>query len=80
MNTYIIKTKKGLFAAFTIAVLSLTSCLDEPLIVTTFEQEMMGEYMEKRPEQFSEFIKLLDTTEVLGLMNAYGKYTLFGAY
>lgn len=71
MNKMINNIGKGLIASLLLSV-SLTSCLDEPLTVTTFEQEMMGEYMEKRPEQFSEFIKLLDTTEVLGLLNAYG--------
>lgn len=76
MNKMINNIGKGLIASLLLSV-SLTSCLDEPLTVTTFEQEMMGEYMEKRPEQFSEFIKLLDTTEVLGLLNAYGEYTLF---
>lgn len=43
----------------------------------TFTEEMMGEYFEKRPEKFSEFFKLLDTTKTIGLLKAYGDYTCF---
>lgn len=53
------------------------SCLDEPEDIRTVQEEMMGEFLEKRPDQFSEFARLLDTTEVLGLVNAYGDYTMF---
>jgi len=51
--------------------------LDEPLTITTATEEMMGEYIENRTDSFSEFRKMLDTTEVMGLLNAYGEYTLF---
>lgn len=54
-----------------------TSCGDDPATLNTFTEEMMGEFIESRPEQFSEFKKLLDTTEVMGLVNAYGNYTIF---
>lgn len=54
-----------------------SSCLDEPEVISTFDEEMMGDYITNRPDSFSEFTKLLDTTEVMGLLNAYGKYTLF---
>jgi uncharacterized surface protein with fasciclin (FAS1) repeats len=42
----------------------------------TFTGEMMGAYLKSRPE-YSEFAKMLDTTKVLGLLNAYGNYTCF---
>lgn len=55
-----------------------SSCIkDEPAIVSTFTQEMMGEYLNDHKPEYSEFYKLLDTTQVLGLVNAYGEYTLF---
>jgi uncharacterized surface protein with fasciclin (FAS1) repeats len=55
-----------------------TSCVDsEPQNIDTFTDEMMGTYLESRANDFSEFARLLDTTEVMGLVNAYGKYTLF---
>lgn len=71
------KAKKLLIISLMITGFGLTSCVDEPTSIGTFSEEMMGEYLEKRPEQFSEFTRLLDTTEVLGLLNAYGDYTLF---
>jgi len=56
----------------------LSSCMDNtPVNVSTFTQEMMGQYLQDRGSEFSEFTRLMDTTEVLGLVNAYGKYTLF---
>lgn len=66
------------FSIVLVGVSSLsTSCIDDaPDTVSTFTQEMMGEYLKKRPEEFSEFSKLLDTTKVMGLVKAYGEYTM----
>jgi len=46
---------------------------DYPVI----SEELIGEYLENNPESFSEFTRMLDTTNVLGLLNAYGLYTVF---
>jgi len=54
-----------------------SSCLDEAPSLPSFPQEMMGQYLLDRKGDFSEFSRLLDTTQVMGLINAYGKYTLF---
>ncbi len=43
----------------------------------TFSGETIGQYLRNRPEKFSEFSALLDTTDVIGLLNAYGQYTCF---
>ena len=43
----------------------------------TFTGETAGEFLENRPEQYSEFVKMLDTTEVMGLLKAYGEYSCF---
>ncbi|MCA1745671.1 MAG: fasciclin domain-containing protein [Bacteroidales bacterium] len=43
----------------------------------TFTGETVGEYISARPESFSEFKRMLDTTKVMGLLNAYGAYTCF---
>lgn len=67
----------SIFMFFVAFALVFTACVDAPLTITTNTEEMMGEYIEKRPNDFSEFQKLLDTTQVLGLLNAYGEYTLF---
>lgn len=43
----------------------------------TFTGETVGQYIRNRPEKYSEFKQLLDTTGVMGLLNAYGDYTCF---
>ncbi|MBK6281588.1 MAG: fasciclin domain-containing protein [Draconibacterium sp.] len=43
----------------------------------TFTGETVGQYIKNRPETYSEFTHLLDTTGVMGLLNAYGDYTCF---
>ena len=43
----------------------------------TFTGETIGQYIKNRPETYSEFTQLLDTTGVMGLLNAYGDYTCF---
>ncbi|HLP05233.1 MAG TPA: fasciclin domain-containing protein [Paludibacter sp.] len=43
----------------------------------TFTDNMLGQYLKDRPAEYSEFVTLLDTTKVMGLLNAYGQYTCF---
>jgi len=43
----------------------------------TFTGETVGQYIKNRPESYSEFTHILDTTGVMGLLNAYGDYTCF---
>ncbi|TCO09868.1 fasciclin domain-containing protein [Natronoflexus pectinivorans] len=43
----------------------------------TFRGETIGQYIEARPERFSEFEKMLELSGVMGLLNAYGRYTVF---
>jgi len=43
----------------------------------TFTGETVGQYIKNRPETYSEFTHILDTTGVMGLLNAYGDYTCF---
>lgn len=66
------------WAVFIGISVALSSCVkDEPVIISTFTQEMMGEYLTNQKSDYSEFCKLLDTTKVMGLINTYGEYTLF---
>lgn len=55
------------------------SCLDDDIgdAYTTATEEMLGEHLQNNPEQYSEFLKMLDTTKVLQMLNAYGEYTCF---
>lgn len=43
----------------------------------TFTGETIGEYITNRPDTYSEFTHLLEKSEVMGLMKAYGEYTCF---
>jgi len=57
-----------------------TSCVDNSNVPTTYYSSndlLVGQYLSSRPADLSEFTKILDTTGVLGLLNAYGKYTCF---
>ena len=42
----------------------------------TFTDKMMGQYLRDSAD-YSQFTALLDTTKVMGLLNAYGQYTCF---
>ncbi len=65
-------------ALFVLTALSLQSCLDEPVQIATFDDVMIGKYLQQDEEKrFTEFVRLLDTTDVMGLLNAYGNYTVF---
>ena len=74
-----IYARRIVFALIVTILTSLYACKDDDVgdNFFTFTDEMMGEYLQARPETYSEFTKMLDTTEVLGLLNAYGKYTCF---
>jgi uncharacterized surface protein with fasciclin (FAS1) repeats len=72
--------KKLLLLLLLSSVFIYQSCYDSDDVgdnYTTFTEEMMGGYLEARTDSFSEFSKMLDTTGVMGLLNAYGKYTCF---
>ncbi len=43
----------------------------------TFTGDTVGSYIESDPENYSELIRLLDTTNVMGLLKGYGVYTVF---
>jgi uncharacterized surface protein with fasciclin (FAS1) repeats len=57
----------------------LTSCVKDDVPANYYDTNelLVGQYLSSRPEDLSEFTKILDTTGVLGLLNAYGKYTCF---
>lgn len=59
-------------------VVLFSGCINEYITdVNTFKGETLGQYLESRPEQFSEFSKLLDTTGIIGSLKTYVKYTCF---
>jgi uncharacterized surface protein with fasciclin (FAS1) repeats len=52
-------------------------CKQEALVYTTTTDTNITSYLEKYPERFSEFRKILDLTGTASFLNAYGAYTLF---
>ncbi len=41
------------------------------------KKETIGEYLSNNPELYGQFCKMLEKTDILGLMNSYGEYTCF---
>lgn len=72
--------KHMLFALGSIIIMmySFTSCdSDKTDALYTFQNKMIGEYLRDSSATYSEFVRLLDTTKVMGLLNSYGTYTCF---
>ena len=56
-----------------------TSCSDEPEEENyyTFTGEMVSDYLDARPELYSQFVKILQRSGMYGMMATYGSYTCF---
>jgi len=69
---------KGLSLSF-IALMSMTACDSDDVgnNLYTKVNENIGEYLISNSDLYSEFIKVLDTTNVMGLLSSYGEYTCF---
>ncbi|MXV17340.1 fasciclin domain-containing protein [Hufsiella ginkgonis] len=55
----------------------LAGCKEEPIVYNTSESVNMTSYLDKYPDQFSEWRKVLELTNTAGFLQAYGSYTLF---
>jgi uncharacterized surface protein with fasciclin (FAS1) repeats len=61
-----------------VVIAALHSCAEEPQYWAPDSQhQVMRDYIETRPEQFSEFAKLAELTGMRSLLNTRGPYTLF---
>lgn len=58
-------------------LLTILGCKKEPVVSVVSTQVNITSYLDKNPEQFSEFRKILDITGTDGFLQAYGNYTLF---
>ena len=79
MNTLFQHTKL-IFALIIVAVFLLPACNSDNVgeeNLYTFTDNMLGQYLKDNPAEYSEFVRLLDTTKVLGVLNSYGAYTCF---
>jgi len=60
-----------------ILLIGIWGCKREALVYNTTSDTNITSYLEKYPESFSEFKKVLDLTGNASYLNAYGAYTLF---
>lgn len=77
MNYY--KTVKMGFL-FSVGVTGLFSSCNSDDVggnLYTFTDKTMGQYLRSKPDEYSEFTRLLDTTRVISLLNTAGSYTCF---
>ncbi len=65
------------FFALNSSLFTLSSCSDEPDAENyyTFTGEMVSDYLDHRPELFSDFIEVLQKSGMYGMMATYGTYT-----
>lgn len=54
-----------------------SGCKKADLVTSTTTNVNIYGYLKKNPDQFSEFVKILDRTGYDGFLDAYGAYTLF---
>lgn len=87
MNNKLFAICKCLYALLIIVPFCLTSCNNDDIpdeSYYTFTGETLGQYLENRPEEYSEFSKVLkrcklkeEGSTLESLMNAYGSFTCF---
>ena len=58
-------------------ITALSGCKKQSITLTTTEDVNIVDYLRKYPDQFSEYIKILDRTNISPFLNAYGTYTAF---
>jgi uncharacterized surface protein with fasciclin (FAS1) repeats len=58
-------------------LIGFSGCIKESLVYNTTSDVNITAYLEKYPDQFSEFRKVLDLTGTASFLSAYGAYTLF---
>ncbi|MFD2162122.1 fasciclin domain-containing protein [Paradesertivirga mongoliensis] len=58
-------------------LLTMVGCKKEPIVSMVSDQVNITGYLDKNPDQFSEFRKILEITDTDGFLQAYGNYTLF---
>lgn len=82
MKTIFNKFFAGITAVVLFSGILFSSCDSDAVSeesLYTFTDQMMGQFLKDtaNASEFSEFAKLMDTTKVMGLLNAYGVYTCF---
>src|SRR5438045_9791268 len=60
-----------------LCVVFYPGCKKQDIKLTTTDDVNIVDYMRRHPDQFSEFVKILDRVNVSPFLNAYGSYTVF---
>jgi uncharacterized surface protein with fasciclin (FAS1) repeats len=58
-------------------LLLLAGCKKTPIISQTTDEVNITGYLEKYPEKYAEFLKIINITGDVGFLGVYGAYTLF---
>lgn len=60
-----------------VSISTLTGCKKQALEYTTTSDVNIVDYLRRYPEMYSEYVKVLDRTNISPFLNAYGAYTCF---
>lgn len=71
-----IKWFRALFIVIAVFA-ATTACKKQSIKVTTTNDVNIVDYLRRYPDKFSEFLKVLDRTNISPYLNAYGTYTCF---
>ena len=86
MKKYLSEKTRGIFRFMVYILLPLAgggwvgvSCSDEPEgeYFYSFTGEMASDYLKNRPEQYSQFTKIVEKAKLMDLLATYGQYTCF---
>ncbi|MCU4162945.1 fasciclin domain-containing protein [Carboxylicivirga caseinilyticus] len=67
----------GIIGLLTAVIFSVSSCQPEEYTERTNYEQLIGEYLQENPDQFSTFYEVLQKSETVAFLKAYGTYTLF---
>jgi len=73
--SYFIKQSTLILTA--VIAMVFTSCQNEEYTERTNYEQLIGEYLESNPNEFSTYVEVLEKSNSLSFLKAYGAYTVF---
>lgn len=77
MKSKVFKSKILIPLMLCIIAFAGVSCKKSPILENTSEDVNITGYLDKHPDQFSEFRKIMEISETSGFLQAWGAYTIF---
>lgn len=80
MNQTFIKRRFLALPLLLLSIITLLGSCDSDDVkgnLYTFTGQTMGQYLQSKPQLYSEFCRVLDTTNTMGLLKSYGTFTCF---